>query len=256
MSVDNACQLAHNGPVSSVPCVSPVPRGDLMPVAIGYVRVSTIGQAVDGVSLDAQKERIQAWATANGYELAGIHVDAGLSGKRADNRPGLAAALDAVCKSRGVLVVYSLSRMSRSTKDTLAIAERLQKSRAELVSLSERIDTTGAAGKMVFGMLAVLAQFERDVIAERTKTAMSHKRAKGERISRKIPYGFELAADGVALIEVPAEQKVLKLVAELRAAGESLRAIAAILTGQGIPTRDGGSTWKHSTIQGLLARAA
>jgi DNA invertase Pin-like site-specific DNA recombinase len=105
-------------------------------------------------------------------------------------------------------------------------------------------------------MLAVLAQFERDVIAERTKTAMSHKRAKGERISRKIPYGFELAADGVALIEVPAEQKVLKLVAELRAAGESLRAIAAILTGQGIPTRDGGSTWKHSTIQGLLARAA
>jgi site-specific DNA recombinase len=93
------------------------------------------------------------------------------------------------------------------------------------------------------------------VIAERTKTAMSYKRAKGERISRKIPYGFELAAGGVALTEVPAEQKVLKLVAELRAAGESLRAIAAILTGQGIPTRDGGE-WKHSTIQSILKRAA
>lgn len=224
-------------------------------IAVGYVRVSTVGQAVDGVSLEAQSERIKAWAAANGYELAGIHVDAGISGKRADNRPGLSAALDAVCKLRGTLVVYSLSRMSRSTKDTLAISERLQKSRAELVSLSERIDTTGAAGKMVFGMLAVLAQFERDVISERTKTAMSHKRAKSERVSGRIPYGFALAADGVELVPVESEQAVLKLVAELRDNGESLRSIAAILTGKGIPTRAGGAEWKHSAVQSILARA-
>lgn len=226
-----------------------------MAVAVGYVRVSTVGQAVDGVSLEAQTERIKAWATANGYDLAGIHVDAGLSGKRADNRPGLVAALDAVCKLRGTLVVYSLSRMSRSTRDTLEISERLQKSRAELVSLSERIDTTGAAGKMLFGMLAVLAQFERDTISERTTTAMSHKRAKGERISGRVPYGFALADDGVQLVPVEAEQEVLRLVTELRADGESLRSIAATLTSRGFPTRAGGTDWKHSTVQSILARA-
>jgi DNA invertase Pin-like site-specific DNA recombinase len=123
------------------------------------------------------------------------------------------------------------------------------------VSLSERIDTTGAAGKMLFGMLAVLAQFERDVISERTKTAMSHKRAKSERISGRIPYGFALAADGVELIPVESEQTVLKLVTELRDNGESLRAIADILTGRGIPTRAGKSSWTHSTVQSILARA-
>ena len=62
-----------------------------MKAAIGYVRVSTDGQAEDGVSLEAQQERIQAWCLVNGYQLAAVHVDAGLSGKRADNRPALNA---------------------------------------------------------------------------------------------------------------------------------------------------------------------
>lgn len=93
-------------------------------------------------------------------------MDAGLSGKRADNRPELQKALDAVTKCSGVLLVYSLSRLARSTKDTLAISDRLEKADADLVSLSERIDTTSAAGKMVFRMLAVLAEFERDLVSD------------------------------------------------------------------------------------------
>src|SRR5262245_55625582 len=124
--------------------------------AIGYVRVSTVEQSKDGVSLDTQRERIRAWAVANGYDMGRIHVDAGVSGKRADNRPGLQAALTEVCKSRGALVVYSLSRLARSTKDAISIADRLHKASADLVSLTERIDTTTAAGKMLFRLLAVL----------------------------------------------------------------------------------------------------
>ena len=63
--------------------------------AIGYIRVSTDGQVTDGVSLDAQRERIGAWCLAKGYAIAEIFVDAGLSGGRSDNRPGLQSALDA-----------------------------------------------------------------------------------------------------------------------------------------------------------------
>lgn len=227
-----------------------------MPVCFGYCRVSTAGQVADGVSLEAQSERIKAWAAANGYELGGIFTDAGISGKRADNRPGLTAALDAVCKARGVLVVYSLSRMSRSVKDTLTITDKLSRSKADLVSLTEKIDGTTAAGRMMLSMLAVLSQFERDLVAERTKTALAHKKSKSERVSRKIPYGWSLDADGKTLTEVPAEQKVLRLIAELRADGESLRSIASILTGQGVPTRDGKPGWTHSTIQSIVNRAA
>src|SRR3954465_833281 len=159
--------------------------------AVAYIRVSTEIQATDGVSLAAQQARIAAWCASNGTTLAGgdVHVDAGLSGKRADNRPSLGRALESVCRERGsVLVVYSLSRLARSVRDTLAIAERLEKSGADLVSLSEKIDTTSAAGKMVFRMLAVLAEFERDLISERTRGAVALKRSRSERIGQ-VPYG-------------------------------------------------------------------
>ena len=140
--------------------------------AVGYVRVSTELQAQEGISLDAQQAKIRAWCDANGYALIYIYVDAGLSGSRSDNRPGLQRALEAACRPNTALVVYSLSRLARSTKDAILLSERLAKGGADLVSLSERIDTTTAAGKMVFRMLAVLSEFERDLLSERTKTAI------------------------------------------------------------------------------------
>jgi site-specific DNA recombinase len=146
--------------------------------AVWYARVSTDGQVTDGVSLDAQQARIRAWCEVNDYILVGLHVDAGLSGCRADN-PGLQESLTSACQYKAALVVYSLSRLARSTKDAIVISERLTKHRADLVSLSERIGTTTAAGKMVFRMLAVLAEFERDQIAERTKGALNHLRSQG-----------------------------------------------------------------------------
>ena len=103
--------------------------------AIGYVRVSTQGQAEDGVSLDAQEAKVRAWADLNGAEVV-IFRDEGISGKRSDNRPGLVAALDAVGKG-DALVCYSLSRLSRSTKDTLTIADLLAKREADLEPVRE-----------------------------------------------------------------------------------------------------------------------
>ena len=69
------------------------------------MRVSTEVQAKEGVSLEAQQRKIEAWWVANGIELDGLFVDAGISGKRADNRPELQNALSAVTKAKGVLVV-------------------------------------------------------------------------------------------------------------------------------------------------------
>ena len=207
--------------------------------AIGYVRVSTAGQVEDGVSLDVQQARIAAWCEANGYELVETLVDAGLSGSRADNRPALQAALAAAAAQKAALVVFSLSRLARSTSDAIAISERLDKAGADLVSLSERIDTTSATGKMVFRMLAVLAEFERDQIAERTSAAMQHKATKGEYIGGGVPYGFDLSDDGVHLVENPAEQKVVTEAMRLREAGLSLRAVAEELARAGFKSRTG-----------------
>jgi len=221
--------------------------------AVGYIRVSTPGQAKDGVSLEAQAARIRAWCEADGYELVEIRSDPGLSGKRADKRPGLQAALSAACRLRGVLVVYSLSRLARSTRDAIDIAEQLDKAGADLVSLTERIDTTTAAGKMVFRMLAVLAEFERDLVSERTAAALAHKRSRGERVG-DIPYGWRLADDGVALVPVESEQTIIREIRAMRDQGSSYRAIAEELTRREVPTKKGNARWTHQAVASILKR--
>ena len=221
-----------------------------MATAIGYIRVSTEGQAQDGVSLDAQRAKIEAWALLNDYELAAVHVDAGISGKGMANRPGLQDAL-ADCRKGSALVVYSLSRLARSTKDTIEISERLAKSGADLVSLSEKIDTTSAAGKMVFRMMAVLAEFERDQISERTATAMQFKKSKGELVGA-VPYGQALADDGVALVANADEQEVIRQARELKASGLSLRKVAAELQRRGFNARNG-QAFQSTQIMRMVA---
>jgi len=223
-----------------------------MKKAIGYVRVSTEGQAADGVSLDAQRARIAAWCEANGYELAAVYSDAGISGKRADNRPGLQTALEHVTRERSALVVFSLSRLTRSIKDTINLGERLNNAGADLVSLSEHIDTTTAAGKMVYHMLGVLNQFQRDQIGENTRVALAHKRQRGE-VFNHVPFGYR--REGDRLIEDPDAQKALRIIRELRADGVTYRAIAAELERRGVSTKRGGA-WKAGTVRKLALRAA
>lgn len=177
----------------------------------------------------------------------GVFTDAGISGTKAD-RPGLVAALAAVGKG-DALVVYSLSRLSRSTRHMLELSDRLEKVGADLVSISEKIDTTSAAGKMVFRMLAVMAEFERDQISERTTTAMQHKKSKGERVG-SIPYGSKLASDGVNLESDEVEQEIIGIVRKLNGDGMSLRKIASKLQQQGFQSR--GAKWHPQTIANIL----
>ena len=222
--------------------------------AVGYIRVSTDGQAADGVSLDSQRSRIEAYCMANGLQLVAVHVDAGLSGRRADNRPGLQAALADVCSRGGVLVVYSLSRMARSTADTIAISQQLQAAGADLCSLTEKLDTTTAAGRVLFTLIAAFAQFERDLCSERTSTALQHMKAKGQRVGT-IPFGYDLAADGVQLVPNAAQLEVVAAIKSLRAAGATLQAIANHLESQGIPTAKGSAKWQTKTIDRIIKTA-
>jgi len=105
---------------------------------------------------------------------------------------------------------------------------------------------------MVFRMLAVLAEFERDQVSERTAMAMAHKRSQGQRISRHIPYGQQLSADGVHLEANPAEQNVIVLAKELHAAGLSSRKIAAELDARGMRSRVG-TAFGSTAILGMVA---
>ncbi len=221
---------------------------------IGYVRVSTEGQVEEGVSLDAQEAKIRQWADLNDRPVGDIYKDAGISGAKLASREGLQAAIKHVCKAKGALVIYSLSRLARSTRDTLDISERLSKSGAELVSLSEKIDTTSASGKMIFRLLAVLAEFERDQVAERTREAMRHLRANGKRVSRYAPFGWDVSVDGRNLVSNAEEHKVIRRIMVFRKKGRSPGWIADRLTQIGIPTKQGRKTWSAKVVRTIVKR--
>ena len=222
-----------------------------MQQAIGYIRVSTQGQADEGVSLEAQRSKIEAWCNLNDAELVAVFEDAGISGASMNKRPGLHAALKATTKGMA-LVSYSISRLARSTRDMLDIAEMLDRRGADLVSLTEKIDTTSAAGRMVFKMLAVLADFERDQIGERTKMALAHMKARGE-VYSPVPYGY--ADMEGRLVEVKRESKIVGDILRMRESGQSLADIADTLNTLGIEGKRGGR-WYPSTVRYLINRQA
>ena len=201
--------------------------------AVSYIRVSTGEQAQDGVSLEMQRAKVRAWASLNDAQLVAEYADEGLSGKRAD-RPGLVAAIAHAKREGAALVVYSLSRLSRSTLDTLQLTADLERAGCDLVSLSEKLDTSTPAGRVVFRVLAVLGEFEREQVAERTRGAILH--LKGQRYGA-IPHGFR--DEGGQLVKDAREGEVVRLVQSLRARGMSLRKISDELAARGAFNRCG-----------------
>jgi site-specific DNA recombinase len=216
---------------------------------VGYARVSTEKQVKEGISLEAQEAKIKAWAELNDSELIAICRDEGISGAKAD-RAGLKKALEAATEHQAALVVYSLSRLSRSTRLTCEIGDKLDKAGADLVSISEKIDTTTAAGKMVFRVLAAMAEFERDQISERTKLALNHKKSKGEKTGGDVPFGWDVNESG-KLIENDTEQNIIGLIFDAWGCGNSLGSIAKKLNNDGHKTKRG-SKFYAQTIKNIL----
>ncbi|MGA2255046.1 MAG: recombinase family protein [Thermoguttaceae bacterium] len=231
-------------------------KGGIMKV-IGYTRVSTEEQASDGVSLDAQREKLIAYAKLYELDLVEIIEDAGESGKTL-NRPGLQKALSMIRKGQAAgMLIAKLDRLSRSVVDWNTLIDGFfgEKAGKQLFSVADSIDTRTAAGRLVLNVLMSVAQWERETIGERTKDALQHKIRKGERCG-KVRFGYRLADDGVSLVEEPAEQEALAAIRRLKAAGQSLREIAAEMTRRGILTKEGNTTWKHTTIARILQRNA
>jgi len=204
--------------------------------AIGYVRVSTDRQAEQGVSLEAQEAKIRAMATVQSADLLDVIVDGGESAKSL-NRPGLQRLLDLINAGKvEAVIVAKLDRLTRSVKDLCGLLELFEKRKVALISVAESLDTGSAAGRLVITIMAAVSQWEREVIGERTRDALRHKRGKGERVGN-IEYGYRLSADGIHVELDPAEQAALAAIRRLRAGGHSLRSVAGVLNENGHRTR-------------------
>jgi DNA invertase Pin-like site-specific DNA recombinase len=224
---------------------------------IGYIRVSTEEQATSGLSLDAQRDKLTAYAKLYDLELIAIVDDAGQSAKSL-HRPGLQMALDRIRRGEAAgLLIAKLDRLTRSVADWQTLIDEFfgEKPGKQLFSVADSIDTRTAAGRLVLNVLLSVAQWERETIAERTRDALQHKIKTGQRCGR-IRFGCDLAADGRTLVDNPEQQAVVQLVAELRRCGKSLRAIAQELTARRIPTKESKPAWTHTAVNRLLQRAS
>jgi site-specific DNA recombinase len=220
--------------------------------AVGYIRVSTEKQADFGVSLEAQTAKVKAMAVVQGVELTEVIIDAGESAKSL-RRPGMDRLLSMVdAGTVDTVIIAKLDRLTRSVADLAELLKRFERRGVSLVSVADSLDTRSAAGRLVLNIMVSVSQWEREAIGERTRDAMRHKRANGERVGT-VPFGFRTAADGVLLEVDPAEQSVLYRVRQLKAAGFTLRTIAAELNGEGLVTRRG-TPWRHQYVAAVCDR--
>jgi DNA invertase Pin-like site-specific DNA recombinase len=221
--------------------------------AIGYARVSTEKQADFGVSLDAQSEKVRAMAVVQSAELADVIIDAGESAKSL-NRPGMTRLLALVDAGEvDIVIIAKLDRLTRSVKDLAELLERFTRRGVSLVSVAESLDTGTAAGRLVLNIMVSVSQWEREAIGERTRDAMRHKRANGERVGT-VPFGYRMAGDGVHLESDHAEQGIISRIRELKTAGYTTRQIAAELNRQGFSTRRR-TAWRFQYVAEALKAA-
>jgi DNA invertase Pin-like site-specific DNA recombinase len=228
---------------------------------LGYIRVSTKEQAAEGISLEAQEQKVRAYCALKGVVLEHLIVDAGVSAsKPLAKRPG-GKQLLALAAAGGAVVAFKLDRLFRDCVDCLDVVRRWDQAGTALHLIDmggQAIDTSTAMGRFFLTVMAGAAELERNLISERTSSALQHLRAQGVSMGRA-PYGFryadEAGADGRRqLVEVPSELETLGRMQRLRSAGMSLAAVAAVLNDDAVPTKRGG-TWKANTVRRILSRA-
>ena len=198
-----------------------------------YTRVSTDEQAASGLGLDAQRADLERAAAYHGWLLVDVVSDEGQSAKTL-HRPGLMRALQRIADGQADgIAVAKLDRLSRSVIDFGLLLEWLVEQRAQLVALDLNIDTATPSGLMVATVLVAVAQWERDTIAARTRSALTALRARGK------PTGRPAVADRPELSD---------RIRAMRVDGMTLQAIAQVLTAEGVPTARGAATWRASSV--------
>src|SRR5271154_7148600 len=147
-----------------------------------YLRVSTDKQTTDN-----QRRELEAVAKRSGWQVVRVFEDAGISGaKGRDQRPGLDAMLKAVnAKEFDMVAAWSVDRLGRSLTDLLAILQALRDKGVDLFLHQQGLDTSTTAGRAMFQMLGVFAEFERGIIRERVNAGLARARAKGTKLGRR-----------------------------------------------------------------------
>lgn len=191
---------------------------------VAYIRVSSLEQADSGLGLAAQEEKIRAYAKLYDLDVVSLEVDAGISGGTME-RPGLQRALAMLGNEVEGLVVSKLDRLTRSVRDLSDILHQyFVHTPFTLFSVGDQVDTRTASGRLVLNILASVSEWEREIIAERTKAALSVLKSSGKRAGN-IPLGKKALADGT-LVDCENTCEAIRFAKRWRQKGVSWQQVA------------------------------
>lgn len=224
--------------------------GNALRAAI-YTRVSTEGQAEEGYSLDSQERLARERCSREGWEVVGVYTDAGISGKDVQHRPAFQRLVqDAVQGQIDVIVFWALSRFTRSVADLYNTWADLG-SDVALISLTEPFDTSTAMGRAMMGMLAVFAQMEREITAERVRAAMLERARQGKRTCNEV-LGYDIVGRDQLRINA-AEAERVRYIFDRYLEYKCLSAVAELCRLRGYAGKRGRAQ-KPESIKKILTR--
>lgn len=218
--------------------------------SVAYIRVSTEEQAEHGYSIDAQIDIIQQHCQLHNKKLVREYVDRGISGKSISGRTGLQSLLNDLPNGEfDEVIVWKISRISRSMKDLLDVVDKFEKHKVGFHSISENIETSTAMGRFSFQLLGAVAELERNTIVSNVKLGMKQRARTGRWNGGKV-LGYtsatntENSVDSVddhdaKLVIVPEEAAIVKKIFHLYASGMGLKAIANKMNHEGYKTKRG-----------------
>ncbi|WP_044736366.1 recombinase family protein [Geobacillus kaustophilus] len=220
-----------------------------MKVAI-YVRVSTEEQAKEGFSIPAQRERLRAFCTSQGWEIVQEYIEEGWSAKDLE-RPQMQRLLKDIKKGNiDIVLVYRLDRLTRSVLDLYLLLQTFEKYNVAFRSATEVYDTSTAMGRLFITLVAALAQWERENLAERVKFGIEQMIDEGKKPGGHSPYGYKFDKDFNCTI-IEDEANVVRMIYRMYCDGYGYHSIAKRLNELGIKPRIA-KEWNRNSIRDIL----